>query len=134
MPSSSERFQFGQKEDPVMHATNTMKNLRLLVALGAVTLASVSIGLAQQAKDISLTYKGKQFHPAEINAPANTPLNIRVRNQDAQAMEFESDTLRVEKVIKGNSEATVSVRALAPGRYEFYDEMSQGSNGYLNVK
>ena len=105
-----------------------------MLAASLAMLLPASVSQAQQAKEISITYRGKQFHPAELSAPANTPLNIRVRNQDAQAMEFESDTLRVEKVIGANSEATVSVRPMAPGRYEFYDEMNQGSHGYLNVK
>ena len=49
-------------------------------------------------------------------------------------MEFESVSLRVEKVIKGNGSGTVRLRALAPGRYNFFDDFNQSANGVLVVR
>jgi hypothetical protein len=89
---------------------------------------------AQQAREIVITYKGKQFQPAQVSAPANTPLLLRVKNLDAQPMEFESTSLRVEKVVTGNGEGTINVRPLAPGSYEFFDDFNDSSRGKLNVK
>ena len=40
-------------------------------------------------------------------------------------MEFESVSLRVEKVVAAGSEGVVNVRPLAPGRYEFFDDFHQ---------
>jgi len=54
---------------------------------------------------------------------------------DAKAMEFESKTLKVEKVVAGSSDATINVRAQKPGRYEFFDEYNEKvARGALVVK
>jgi hypothetical protein len=37
-------------------------------------------------------------------------------------MEFESKSLRVEKVLSGNGEAVINLRPQKPGRYEFFDD------------
>ena len=46
-------------------------------------------------------------------------------------MEFESVSLRVEKVIGAGSTGVVNVRPLSPGRYEFYDDFHQETRGFL---
>ena len=90
---------------------------------------------AQQAAEIQLSYKDKTFTPAEVTVPANTAFTIRVKNLDAKAMEFESKTLKVEKVVAGASDATINVRAQKPGRYEFFDEYNEKvARGALVVK
>jgi len=50
--------------------------------------------------------------------------------------EFESKTLHVEKVVAGNTDATINVRAQKPGRYEFFfDEYNEKvARGALVVK
>ncbi len=62
------------------------------------------------------------------------PVAIRVKNLDAKAMEFESTSLRVEKVVAANSEGVINVRALKPGRYEFYDDFNAKARGALTVQ
>ena len=69
-------------------------------------------------------FKG-QFQPSELRAPADKPVTFRVKNLDAKAMEFESKSLRVEKLVAANSEGVINVRALKPGRYEFYDDFNR---------
>jgi Cupredoxin-like domain len=91
--------------------------------------------LAQNSIEIQLSYKDKKFDPAEIGAPANTAIVIKLKNLDAKAMEFESKTLHVEKVVAGNTDATINVRAQKPGRYEFFDEYNEKvARGALVVK
>jgi uncharacterized RmlC-like cupin family protein len=51
-----------------------------------------------------------------------------------KAMEFESTSLRVEKVVGAKSEGVINVRALKPGRYEFYDDFNEKARGALNVQ
>src|SRR6267154_306658 len=80
---------------------------------------------AKSATEIQLSYKDKKFEPIEITAPANTAIVIKLKNLDAKAMEFESKTLKVEKVVAGSSDATINVRAQKPGRYEFFDEYNE---------
>jgi Cupredoxin-like domain len=89
---------------------------------------------AERARD-SVELQGQEFDPAEISAPANAPIVIKLKNLDAKAMEFESKTLKVEKVVAGSSDATINVRAQKPGRYEFFDEYNEKvARGALVVK
>lgn len=90
---------------------------------------------AQGTTEIQLSYKDKTFDPPEISAPANTPIVIKFRNLDRDAMEFESDTLHIEKVVAAGKEAAFMIRAQKPGRYEFFDEYNEKTaRGVLVVK
>lgn len=110
-----------------------MRKLTLAAAC-AVALLQVSPSQAQQATEIQVTYSKGQFQPAEVRASADKPITIRIKNLDAKAMEFESSSLRVEKVVAANSEGIISVRALKPGRYEFYDDFNEKARGALIVQ
>ncbi len=107
----------------------------VLAALCLATVSAVSAAGAQTATEIQLSYKDKKFTPAEISAPASTAIVIKLKNLDAKAMEFESKTLKVEKVVAGGGDATINVRAQKPGRYEFFDEYNEKvARGVLVVK
>jgi heme/copper-type cytochrome/quinol oxidase subunit 2 len=106
----------------------------LLVAVCAIAVLPVSASLAQQATELQVTYSKGQFQPTELRAPADKAITIRVKNLDAKAIEFESKTLRVEKVVAANSEALLNVRAQKPGRYEFFDEFNEKARGALVVQ
>jgi heme/copper-type cytochrome/quinol oxidase subunit 2 len=110
-----------------------MRKLTLAAVCGIATLA-VSPSQAQQATEIQLSYSKGQFQPSEVRAPADKPVTFRVKNLDAKAMEFESPSLRVEKVVAANSEGVINVRALKPGRYEFYDDFNEKARGALTVQ
>ena len=99
----------------------------------ASAIATTNIAYAQDA-EVAITVKDHHFSPAEAHAPANRPLSIKVKNLDAAAMEFESVSLRVEKIVPAGGEGTVHVRALAPGRYEFFDDFHQQTRGTLVVQ
>ena len=104
-----------------------------ILAFAAATLAPAGGAYAQQAS-VSVSVKDHRFQPAELHAPANKPLAIHVKNLDKAAMEFESVSLRVEKVVAAGSEGVVNVRALSPGRYEFFDDFHQETRGVLVVQ
>ena len=89
---------------------------------------------AQQPVSISISVKNHRFEPAQISASANVPILLRVKNLDATPMEFESVSLRVEKVVAGNSEGVVRLRPLSPGSYKFFDDFHQETNGVLVVR
>ena len=59
---------------------------------------------------------------------------FRIRKLDGKAMEFESTSLRVEKVVAAKSQGVINVRALKAGRYEFYDDFSEKARGALVVE
>jgi len=110
-----------------------MKRLTL-AALCAVAMLQVSPSRAQQATEVQVTYSKGQFQPSEVTAPADKPITFRVKNLDPKAMEFESKSLRVEKVVAAGSEGVINVRALKPGRYEFYDDFNEKARGALIVQ
>lgn len=116
-----------------MSAVPIMKKLPL-AAFCAVAMLQVSPLLAQQATVVQMTYSGGQFQPSDVRAPADKPITLRVKNLDAKALEFESKSLRVEKVVGANSEGVINVRALKPGRYEFYDDFNEKARGVLTVQ
>ena len=116
-----------------MPAVAMMKKL-ILAAVCAIAMVAAAPSRAQQATEIRLTYSSGQFQPSEVRAPADKPIAFRVKNLDAKAMEFESTSLRVEKVVAAGSEGVINVRALKPGRYEFYDDFNDKARGALTVQ
>ena len=113
----------------------TASRVLSLVAACLASMVIVAAAQAQSATEIQLSYKDKKFDPPEITAPANTPVVIKLKNLDSKAMEFESKTLKVEKVVAAGGDATINVRAQKPGRYEFFDEYNEKvARGALVVK
>jgi hypothetical protein len=105
------------------------------VVLTAMALLPSGGGVsAQQAASVSISVKGGRFVPSEIHAPANRALTISVKNLDGAAIEFESVSLRVEKIVAPGHEGAVRVRPLAAGRYEFFDDFHQQTRGTLVVE
>lgn len=109
----------------------TMKKLSLAACCAIAVL--VPQARAQQA-EVQVTYSGGQFQPGEVRAPADKPLVLRVKNLDDKAMEFESKSLRVEKVVAAKSDGVINIRPLKPGRYEFYDDFNGKARGVLTVQ
>jgi heme/copper-type cytochrome/quinol oxidase subunit 2 len=105
-----------------------------LSAACAIAMFPAPAARAQQATEIHLTYSKGQFQPSQVSAPADKPISFRIKNMDAKAMEFESTSLRVEKVVAAGTEGVVNVRALKPGRYEFYDDFNDKARGALIVQ
>lgn len=119
---------------PRMLSKETFK-ATMFAAAAVLAVSATGPANAQSATEIQLSYKDKKFDPAEITAPANAPIVIKLKNLDAKAMEFESKPLKIEKVVAGSSDATINVRAQKPGRYEFVDEYNEKvAKGTLVVK
>ena len=72
--------------------------MAMLLLAGAL-IGAMSQARAQEAVTVSISVKNHRFQPAEVQAPANVPIILRVKNLDATPMEFESVSLRVEKVV-----------------------------------
>ena len=104
--------------------------MRIVTAFGATLMAAVLCTPAFASDGIALKLKDHKFTPAEIHVKANSPSVIVMSNEDATAEEFDSTSLKVEKVVAGNSSGNVRLRPLAPGRYpfmgEFHSETAQG--------
>ena len=93
-----------------------------------VAVCLLVIGTAgARADDYVLTIKDHKFTPSEIKVPANQRIMITVVNDDATPEEFESNVLKVEKVIAGKSKGVVRIGPLKPGRYPFVGEYHEAT-------
>ena len=81
--------------------------------------------VAQATDEVPLAIKDHRFEPSELVVPARQKVKLVIHNQDASPEEFESHELNREKVILGNSIATVYVGPLEPGRYGFVGEYNE---------
>jgi plastocyanin len=103
--------------------------VRVVVALiAAFAIAPVSAQTPPQPTPVNesgqivVTLEKHVFAPAEIHVRAGQKTQILLKNLDATAEEFDSTSLKVEKVIAGRSEGVVRLRALDPGSYPFIGE------------
>jgi Cupredoxin-like domain len=100
--------------------------------------ASIAMPFAAQADapfTIELTLKDHQFEPAEIKAPANTPIEIMLKNEDDGVEEFDSNSLRTEKIVTKHGTITIKLKPLAAGRYPFQGEYhAKTAQGMLVVE
>jgi hypothetical protein len=107
------------------------------LAIAALTLGLLLMMPAARAEDavtVNISLKDHRFQPAELHAPAGKPIVIILKNLDPAPAEFESNMLRVEKVVTGGGTVTMRIRPLAPGRYRFFDDFHPESEGYLVVQ
>ncbi len=87
--------------------------------------ASIALPIAAWADDpsaISLTLKDHKFEPPEIKAPPNKPIEITLKNEDDSFEEFDSNSLRTEKIVTAHQTITIKLKPLAAGRYPFQGE------------
>jgi hypothetical protein len=105
-----------------------------LLAATVATFVSAPGVRADDAVTVQIAVRNHLFEPVEIHAPANKPILLRVKNLDATPMEFESASLRVEKVVTANSEGLFNLRPLQPGQYSFFDDFHQQTTGILVVQ
>jgi Cupredoxin-like domain len=96
--------------------------MRTFLALAAVAMALSFAPAWAKADDYTLTLKNHRFTPSEIKVPANKRVKLTVVNDDPTPEEFESDALKVEKVLAGKAKGVVRIGPLKPGKYPFVGE------------
>ncbi|MDB5733619.1 MAG: hypothetical protein JWN16_256 [Alphaproteobacteria bacterium] len=77
---------------------------------------------ALAAEPIIVHLKGHKFYPSTIKVKAGQPSMITLFNDDDTADEFDSSSLKVEKVVGGHAKGNIRLRALPPGKYPFMGE------------
>lgn len=92
------------------------------IAFVALLLGALAAGPALADAPINVVLQNHRFSPNAIHVKANQPFAIHLTNKDATADEFDSSSLKVEKVVSGNSDGIVRIRPLAPGKYPFMGE------------
>ena len=102
-----------------------MRTAALAFLMVGLPLASAP-GVAQ-AQQFEITIKNHRFEPAELRVPANKRFTVYVINDDPTPEEFESTSMKVEKIIAGKSKGVVRIGPLDPGRYEFFGDFNQAT-------
>ena len=102
--------------------------MRLIRPAAAVLVAMLATAaFAQDAPLFKLVARDGKFEPATLEVPAGKRVRIEVSNQNAKAIEFESKDLKQEKVIAPGKRATVTINALKPGEYKYFDEFNEAT-------
>jgi len=108
-----------------------LPRLAAFLILAACIFAPALPTRAAEDAEFTIEVKDHRFTPSEIKVPAATPIKLTVKNLDASAEEFESHPLGIEKVIAGNSNATIRVKPLDKGTYtfvgEYHEDTAKGS-------
>ena len=93
---------------------------RLVLAFALVAMPIATPAVADDSIEVHL--KNHKFTPSVIKVKANKPSMILLYNDDDGADEFDSSSLKIERVVPGHNKANIRIRALAPGKYPFMGE------------
>ena len=99
--------------------------LRSLLAVLVTCGLTAATAAAEEAYLIVI--REHRMNPTELSVPAGQKIKLLIDNQDATPEEFESHTLNREKIIPGNSKATIYIGPLKPGTYEYFGEFNQST-------
>jgi hypothetical protein len=94
------------------------------VAAAALVLALALSGGAWAADDpvFRIEFDDGKIAPQRLEVPAKTRFKIELINKGKTPIEFESTSLRKEKVVAPESQSFIVIRTLDPGEYEFFDD------------
>ena len=79
----------------------------------------------EEAHNIYISIKNHKFEPEIITAPPMKKIKIHVANHDSTPEEFESLSLKREKLIPPKSTSVIVLAPLKQGEYNFFGEFHQ---------
>lgn len=101
-----------------------MKTSFRVVAGLLAAAALIAPGLSLAETEYALAIRNHRFEPEELVIPAGQKVRIVVTNHDQTPEEFESDSLRREKIIPAGGRAVLFIGPLGPGAYPFVGEFN----------
>ncbi len=99
--------------------------LRGLSFLAAGLCLAVSASAADL--EVTLVIKNHEFQPSEVKVPAGQRIKLVVHNQDDTVEEFESHSLKREKLVPAGAKVIVLIGPLKAGRYDFFGEFHEAT-------
>lgn len=99
--------------------------IRLIAPVAALALAFAAFSAQAEPVAAKVHIKDHRFRPTELKVPAGQRIKFTIHNDDATPEEFESQALRVEKIVTGNNRAVVYFGPLETGEYRFFGEFHQ---------
>ena len=104
------------------------RSVALLAPLTALSLLlTAPVARADNELSLPLTIRNHQFEPATLKVPAGQKVKLLVRNEDKSVEEFESKSLKREKLVPAGSTVTIVIGPLKPGRYSFVGEFHEAT-------
>jgi hypothetical protein len=103
-----------------------MKRVLVMAVVGLATTLALPV-TADDVPTFEIAIKNHKFEPPTLEVPANKKIKLIVKNQDPTPEEFESYELNREKVIAGNSQATIFIGPLDPGIYPYFGEFNMAT-------
>lgn len=97
------------------------------VAALALTLAFIGHARAEEIapREYTLTLENHLFTPAQLEVQAGEKIILHVVNKDDAAEEFESHSLKREKIVPAKGQIKINLGPLKPGSYEFFGEFHE---------
>lgn len=118
-----------------MKTTLKLATLATLFAFSGVAHANDHEAKKDAPKtEYVITLKGTEFEPKDLVIPADTKVEIIVKNATDKAMEFESHDFDREKVIPAGKEAKIKVGPLKAGSYGYFNEFHEATKGTVTAK
>ncbi len=97
------------------------------IATITLVLSFLASAAMAESKVFEIVIKDHKFEPTTVEIPAGEKVKLLVKNQDPTPEEFESHDFKREKVIAGNSQATINVGPLKAGEYKFFGEFNEAT-------
>ena len=104
--------------------------IRRLAAAALSAAASLAVA---DSGPLQIDIKAQAFAPAEIHVPAGVKVQLHIVNDDALPAEFESTDLSREIVVPAHKDVKVYIGPLDAGRYRFFNDFHQESEGFVVV-
>jgi len=102
-------------------------------ALLSAALLGLAAGAVLAAEPLQIEIQAQGFVPQEIQVPAGTKVQLIIKNDDALPAEFESYDLSREIVVPAHGQVKLFIGPLDPGRYRFFNDFHQQSEGWVVV-
>jgi hypothetical protein len=96
--------------------------VRLAAAIVVAGLALTGAGRAADDPVFRIEFNDGKISPQRLEVPAKTRFKIELINKGKTPIEFESTSLKKEKVVAPESQSFIVIRTLDPGEYEFFDD------------
>ena len=96
-----------------------MKNL---IAISLLSFFAVSSLAESDTVQVKLIIQNGKFEPSEIKVPVNKRIELMVENKGPGPEEFESKSLKREKVIPVGQTVKITLGMLKKGTYGFFGD------------
>lgn len=92
------------------------------VCFALASLAGMACAKADTTPTFSIEFHDGKVAPTTLEVPANRRIRIELHNTGITPAEFESNELRLEKVLAPQSTSVLVIHTLDPGKYTFFDD------------